>query len=890
MKIFISYSHKDEEWKNRLEEQLKVFEIEGNIEIWSDSKIQTGDRWFVEIKKAIEQSNIAIILISTSFLISDFICKKEIPAIMQKMSREEHFVVFPIILEPCNWKFIDWLSQLQVQPKDGKPLTSFLTEHDIKKQLSNIAFKIYAMFQINFKQLNDIKQRLNKIDLPSYEILTSIYKNVFLQYENLNQLNLPKFNGDTKLYLFSLLDRLSLVEKVENNEIQFIPMINFIIQITNYIKEEPIRKSIIEWTENVGKKFFLSKEKIEEFLKNNQKPMDLSNKMSHLFMETPPSRFVIQYIKNDNDREESIEIPHRVLVIANFVGFNNRLDDNTPLDKLEKLIINKSNINMVIKKLGIYLSFNVVNEITEEECLKIDLWIEKMEDFHPDNIVKQIPILRKLVQLRKIIYDFHVNFFNKKKRVSGVKTKISKQDLVEKFEVEFNKYFETEIMYMNDYDKKTIKQFIQDIKESIYERDIQKKIIDEIDQRLSKQVNEILHNEFFKELESAWRGLAFVINRTDFRQNIQIDILNCSKWKLMDDFEDTDGIEYSGLYNQLYLQEHDTHGSIPYAVIVANYEFDHSSSDINLLSNISKVAAAVQCPFISSVGPQFFGFQSIEELRFSNVNSILKSEEYALWNKFRLDEDSRYIGLTLNKFLVRLPYSTDVNPIKSFDFVENINDFKSNFLCCNPVFAFLYLVNRSFARYGLCNNILGFKSGGKIEDLPVHIYQHDFAEQTMLPAETPFTSIVEYELTNNGFIPLISYINENFAVFFSARSSFRIKGDDIYNANLPYLFIVSRISHYIKIIHRDMIERHITKQELNEILNAWLKSLVTDSSKATPEQMQKYPFRNAEITIDEDKKNLGTYIARMKIRPNFKIEGSVVDLSLVFRLANYSAW
>ncbi|KPA09373.1 TIR protein [Candidatus Magnetomorum sp. HK-1] len=112
MKIFISYSHEDEKWKNRLEKELRVFELEGNLDIWSDTKIQTGANWLNEIQNAIEQSKIAILLISTTFLISDFIRKKEIPQILLKKERQDDFIVFPIIIEPCNWKKIPWIEDI----------------------------------------------------------------------------------------------------------------------------------------------------------------------------------------------------------------------------------------------------------------------------------------------------------------------------------------------------------------------------------------------------------------------------------------------------------------------------------------------------------------------------------------------------------------------------------------------------------------------------------------------------------------------------------------------------------------------------------------------------------------------------------------------------------
>src|SRR5271156_6098572 len=98
-------------------------------------------------------------------------------------------------------------------------------------------------------------------------------------------------------------------------------------------------------------------------------------------------------------------------------------------------------------------------------------------------------------------------------------------------------------------------------------------LIAEIDQKLSRQVDEIIHNPLFQRLESAWRGLKFVVDRTDFRENIKIEVLNCSKEDLLADFEDSPEVPKSGLYRTVYSAEFGQFGGRPFAAILANYEF-----------------------------------------------------------------------------------------------------------------------------------------------------------------------------------------------------------------------------------------------------------------------------------------------------------------------------
>ncbi len=125
-------------------------------------------------------------------------------------------------------------------------------------------------------------------------------------------------------------------------------------------------------------------------------------------------------------------------------------------------------------------------------------------------------------------------------------------------------------------------------------------MIAEIDARMSAQVNEILHHPAFQKLESAWRGLRFLIDRTDFRENIQVELLNVSKDELLQDFEDAPEVPKSGLYNIVYTREYGVFGGKPYGAICANYEFGPGPQDIALLQKCAAVAAMAHAPFITA--------------------------------------------------------------------------------------------------------------------------------------------------------------------------------------------------------------------------------------------------------------------------------------------------
>ncbi|MEG2434110.1 MAG: type VI secretion system contractile sheath large subunit, partial [Acinetobacter sp.] len=197
--------------------------------------------------------------------------------------------------------------------------------------------------------------------------------------------------------------------------------------------------------------------------------------------------------------------------------------------------------------------------------------------------------------------------------------------------------------------------------------------IAELDHQISRQLDVVMHHPDFQKVESVWRGLDFLVKRTDFRRNTKIELLDISKEDLRQDFEDCPEIIQSGLYRHTYIEEYDTPGGEPIASMISNYEFDATAQDITLLRNISKVAASAHMPFIGSVGPAFFLKDSMEEVAaIKDIGNYFERAEYIKWKAFRESDDSRYIGLTMPRVLARLPYGPDTLPVRSFNYVEEV--------------------------------------------------------------------------------------------------------------------------------------------------------------------------------------------------------------------------
>ncbi len=449
--------------------------------------------------------------------------------------------------------------------------------------------------------------------------------------------------------------------------------------------------------------------------------------------------------------------------------------------------------------------------------------------------------------------------------------------------------------------KKGVEAFIGDLltpsrKGEKVEQKVVDKMIEEIDSRISAQVDEIMHQPDFQKLESAWRGVKMVVDRSDFRENIKMELLSVSKEEMMEDFEDAPDITKSGLYKHVYSAEYGQFGGKPYASIISDYQFGPGAQDVALLSKLSSVSAMSHAPFIAGASAEFFGLDSFEGMpNLKDLESIFEGPQYAKWQSFRESEDARNVGLALPRFLLRQPYGPE-NKTKSFNYNENVEGSKENFLWGNASFAFATNLTRSYARYRWTPNIIGPQSGGMVEDLPIHQYTENGEIKHMPPVEVTLSDRREFELSEQGFMGLTVRKGSDNATFFSANSPQKPKyfGNDPeakqaetnfkLGTELPYLYVVNRLAHYIKVLQRENIGSWKTRSELENELQTWIRQYVADQDNPPAAVRSKRPLREAKITVTEDPGNPGWFRVDMSVRPHFKYMGSSFTLSLAGKL------
>lgn len=423
-------------------------------------------------------------------------------------------------------------------------------------------------------------------------------------------------------------------------------------------------------------------------------------------------------------------------------------------------------------------------------------------------------------------------------------------------------------------------------------------LIAAIDQKLTEQLNLVLHHADFQALEGAWRGLWHLVNNTETDEMLKIRVLNITKAELSRTLENFEGTAWdqSPIFKKIYTEEYSMFGGFPFGCIVGDYYFDNHPKDVALLGNLANVCAAAHAPFIAGAAPSLFRMQSWQELMNPrDLTKIQSTPDYAKWQSLRKAEDSRYIGLAMPRVLARLPYGARTSPVEAFAFEEDVRGTDHHKYCwMNAAYAMAVNITRSFKMYGWCTRIRGVESGGAVTNLPVHTFPTDDGGVAMkCPTEIAIDDRREKELADLGLMPILHRKNTDIAAFIGAQS---LQKPDVYddpdataNANLsarlPYLFAVCRFAHYLKAIVRDKIGSFKERSDMEKWLNRWILNYVDGNPDFSSEETKaKKPLRAAEVRVQEVEGNPGYYNAQFYLRPHYQLEGVNVSLRLVSKL------
>lgn len=423
--------------------------------------------------------------------------------------------------------------------------------------------------------------------------------------------------------------------------------------------------------------------------------------------------------------------------------------------------------------------------------------------------------------------------------------------------------------------------------------------IEAIDQSLSKQVSAIMQDEKFQKLEGSWRGLHHLIHNSETGAGLKIRMMNISKKELNKDLSKAVEFDQSQTFKKIYESEFGIAGGEPYAALIGDYEFSSHPDDIDLLSNMSNIAAAGFCPFLSAAAPQMFGFDGFTELsKPRDLEKIFDSAEYIKWRSFRESDDSRFVTLTMPRVLARLPYGSATKPVEAFNYEEanlsetgdHLEGSHDSYCWMNAAYAMGTTLTQAFAEYGWCTSIRGAEGGGKVEGLPSHVFVSDDGDMDQkCPTEIGITDRREAELSKLGFLPLCHYKNTDYAVFFGAQTTQKPQAFDDpdasanaeISARLPYIMATSRIAHFLKVMARDKVGSFMEAEEAERWLNDWVQKYVNSTPGASPEMKARYPLADAHVEVKEVPGQPGVFNAVAYLRPWLQMEELTASLRLV---------
>jgi type VI secretion system protein ImpC len=423
-----------------------------------------------------------------------------------------------------------------------------------------------------------------------------------------------------------------------------------------------------------------------------------------------------------------------------------------------------------------------------------------------------------------------------------------------------------------------------------------------IDRKLSDQLNAIMHHPKFTALEGSWRGLHYLVMNSETSTSLKLRVLNLPKRELGRDLQRAVEFDQSQLFKKIYENEFGTPGGEPYGALIGDYEWTPHPDDVETLRLVSNVAAAAFAPFISAAGSSMFGFDSWTELsKPRDLAKIFETQEYTKWRSYRDSEDSRFVSLVMPRTLARLPYGAATKPIDEFAYEEAPYDeagaAKSmehgHYCWMNAAYAMGARLTDAFAQYGFCTAIRGAEGGGKVENLPYHVFTSDDGDlDAKCPTEIAITDRREFELSNQGFLPLCHYKNTDYSVFFGAQTTQKPKKYDrpeatanaAISARLPYIMATSRFAHYLKVMARDKIGSFMEASDCERWLNRWITNYVNGNEKAGQEMKARFPLREARVEVKEIPGKPGSYNAIAYMRPWLQMEELTTSLRMVARI------
>jgi type VI secretion system protein ImpC len=460
------------------------------------------------------------------------------------------------------------------------------------------------------------------------------------------------------------------------------------------------------------------------------------------------------------------ETPFRVALLGDFSGRDNRgiVETGAALRNRRVYTIDRDNFSEVLSRLKVELHIPILGK----DSPPVILHFTELDDFHPDRLFENLEVFDALKETRRSLKD-PATFAALAKQLETSATPAAPSAQFRKTEPSGN-LLDQILDATGDRSPPVQSQRSSDLDEFVKQtvrphrvskpHPMQAELMTKVDAVSGELMRRILHHPDFQAIEAAWRGLYFLVSQVETDENLKLFLVDISKAELTADLLAADEVTSTGVYQLLVKQTEETGGEEFWALLAGNFSFDRTREDAALLSRLAKLARAAGAPFIAAAHPHLLGCDSLAETpdpddwRLTTDNETLDA-----WAEVKELPEACFLGLVLPRFLLRLPYGKDTDPVERLDFEElEAKPRHEEYLWGNPSFACAYLLAQAFSQYGW--NL----HAGVIQDisgLPLHIYKEQ-GESRMKPcAETLLTQRAAEAILDQGFMPLLSFTNQD---------------------------------------------------------------------------------------------------------------------------------
>ena len=426
------------------------------------------------------------------------------------------------------------------------------------------------------------------------------------------------------------------------------------------------------------------------------------------------------------------------------------------------------------------------------------------------------------------------------------------------------------------------------------------RLVADIDEMLSRQLDAILHHPRFQHLEACWRGLHLLVEDAPKNRRTKVSLLSIAWSEIVRDMERSLEFDQSLLFWKLHTTEFDMPGGEPFGVIICNYSISHkNASDIRTLRRVAAVAEAAFCTVMFPADAQLFGMDSFADLHPSIVpQQLFRETEYRSWQVLRKDTSSRFMAFIMPGVLLRKPWGMMEVRRGKFPYREQCTQ-TQDFLWGHPGFVLARILLREFEEVGWFAHIRGAPrdtlAGGIVADvLPtLQVDMTDELISVIPPAELAITDGLERDLSECGLIALVQCWQTPYTAFFSLPSLFSSEktsnqqrgNDERMASQVQNILCASRFAHYIKVLMREKIGSFFTAAECQAFIEEWLTHYSTAGENLNWSTKARYPLRSIRVEVRDKPLAPGHYLCDIHLAPHYQYDGLISEVKLTTEIA-----